>query len=128
MATSIAQIQALPGSPYNGTGIVGIVITNGVPSYFKVVGSELDKIVSVAWYPENPDTVKFTTRNMILIDDTMGTFMVQVLDNYLYDFDRAGHISFRLEDGTTLTAPVKTYGRVSVGPLWQPADQGLSTG
>jgi len=128
MATSIAQIQSLPGSPYNGTGIVGIVITNGVPSYFKVTGSELDKIVSVNWYPENAASVKFTTRNMILVDNTLGTFMVMVTDNFLYDYDRGGHISFRLDDGTTLTAPVKTYGRVSVGPLWQPADQGLITG
>jgi hypothetical protein len=128
MTTSIAQIQALPGSPYNGSGIVGIVITNGVPSFFKVTGSELDKIVSVNWYPEHPASVKFTTRGMILIDDTMGTFMIMVTDNFLYDNDRAGHISFRLDDGTTLTAPVKTYGRVSLGPLWQPAGEGLITG
>jgi hypothetical protein len=126
--TTIADIQALPGSPYNGTGIVGIVITNGIPSYFKVTGSDLDRIVSVDWYPENPATVKFTKRNMILIDDTMGTFMVMVTDNYFYDNDRGGHISFRLDDGTTLTKPVKTYGRVSVGPLWQAPDQGLITG
>jgi hypothetical protein len=58
----------------------------------------------------------------------MGTFMVMVTDNFLYDDDRAGHISFRLDDGTTLTAPVKTYGRVSVGPLWQSPEQGLITG
>jgi len=128
MTTSIAQIQALPNSPFNGTGIVGIVITNGIPSYFKVIGSELNRIVSVNWYPENPASVKFTTREMILVDDTLGTFMVQVTDNYLYDNDRGGHISFRLDDGTTLTAPVRTYGRVSVGPLWQAPDQGLITG
>lgn len=128
MTTSIAQIQSLPGSPYNGTGLVGIVITNGVPSYFKVIGSELNRIVSVNWYPENPASVKFTTRDMILVDNTLGTFMVMVTDNYLYDNDRGGHISFRLDDGTTLTAPVKTYGRVSVGPLWTAPDQGLITG
>lgn len=126
--TSIASILSLPGSPFNGTGIVGIVITNGVPSYFKVTGSDLDRIVSVNWYPEYPASVKFTTRDMILIDNTMGTFMVMVTDNFLYDNNRAGHISFRLDDGTTLTAPVKTYGRVSVGPLWQSSEQGLITG
>jgi len=65
---------------------------------------------------------------MILVDNTMGTFMVMVTDNFLYDNNRAGHISFRLDDGTTLTAPVKTYGRVSVGPLWQSSEQGLITG
>lgn len=128
MTTTIAQIQTLPNSPYNGTGIVGIVITNGVPTYFKVTGSDLDKIVSVNWYPENAGSVKFTTRGMILVDDTLGTFMIMVTDNYLYDNNRAGHISFRLDDGTTLTAPVKTFGRVSVGPLWQAPDQGLITG
>jgi hypothetical protein len=126
--TTIASILALPGSPFNGSGIVGIVITNGVPSYFKVTGSDLDRIISVNWYPEHPASVKFTTRGMILIDNTIGTFMVMVTDNFLYDNDRAGHISFRLDDGTTLTAPVKTYGRVSVGPLWQSAEQGLITG
>jgi len=126
--TTIASILSLPGSPFNGSGIVGIVITNGVPSYFKVTGSDLDRIISVNWYPEHPASVKFTTRDMILVDNTMGTFMVMVTDNFLYDNNRAGHISFRLDDGTTLTAPVKTYGRVSVGPLWQSSEQGLITG
>jgi hypothetical protein len=126
--TTIASIEGLPSSPYNGTGIVGIVITSGIPSFFKVIGSDLDRIVSVNWYPENVASVKFKMRNMILIDDTLGTFMVQVTDNYLYDNDRGGHISFRLDDGTVLTAPVKTYGRVSVGPLWTAPDQGLITG
>jgi hypothetical protein len=128
MTTTIAQIFTLPNSPYNGTDIVGIAITNGVPTYLKVMGSDLDKIVSVNWYPENANSVKFTMRGMILVDKTLGTFMVQVTDNFLFDNDRAGHISFRLDDGTTLTAPVKTFGRVSVGPLWQAPDSGLITG
>lgn len=126
--TTIAQIQALPNCPYNGTGIVGIAITNGVPNYFKVTGSNLDRIVSVNWYPENPASVKFTMRNMILIDNTVGTFMVMINDNFLFDNDRGGHISFRLNDNTTLTASVRTYGRVSIGPLFQFPDQGLITG
>lgn len=126
--TTIASIEGLPSSPYNGTGIVGIVITSGIPSFFKVIGSDLNRIVSVNWYPENVASVKFKMRNMILIDNTLGTFMVQVTDNYLYDNDRGGHISFRLDDGTVLTAPAKTYGRVSVGPLWTAPDQGLITG
>lgn len=128
MSTVITSIDALPWSPFNGTGTVGIVITSGIPSYFKVTGVDLDRIVSVNWYPENPSTVLFETRQMILIDDTIGTFMVMVKDNYLYDFDRGGHISFRLDDGTTLTAPVQTYGRVSVMPLWTDPTQGLITG
>jgi hypothetical protein len=126
--TVITSINALPGSPFNGTGIVGVVITSGVPSYFEVTGIDLDKIVSVNWYPENPASVLFETRNMILIDNTRGTFMVRVKDNYLYDYNRAGHISFRLDDDTTLTAPVQTYGRVSIAPLWTAPDQGLITG
>jgi hypothetical protein len=128
MTTTIAQILTLPNGPYNGSGLVGICITNGVPTFLKVTGAELDKIVSVNWYPENVASVKFTMRDMILVDDTLGTFMVMVTDNFLYDNNRAGHISFRLDDGTTLTAPVKTFGRVSVGPLWQAPDQGLITG
>lgn len=126
--TTIASVKALPCSPYDGTGIVGIVITNGVPSYFEVTGSDLNRIISVNWYPENVASVKFNMRNMILIDNTRGTFMVMVTDNFLYDYDRAGHISFRLDDETTITLPVRTYGRVSVGPLWQSPEQGLITG
>lgn len=126
--TTIARIDLLPGSPYNGTGTVAIVITSGIPSFFKVTGSDLDQIVSVNWYPANPASVKFETRNMILVDNTTGTFMIMVTDNYLYNYDRGGHISFRLTDGTTLTSPVKTFGRVSVGPLWNSPEQGLITG
>jgi len=128
MSTSIGSIFTMPSSPFNGTDEVGIVITSGVPTYLKVIGTELDKIVSVNWYPKNPASVKFKMRNMILIDNTLGTFMVMVTDNYLYDYDRGGYISFRLDDGTTLTSPVKTFGRVSVLPLWIAPDQGLITG
>lgn len=128
MPTTITSIQALPSSPYNGSGLVSIIITNGVPSYFKISGYNLDRIVSTNWYPENANSVEFETRELILIDDTTGTFMVMVTDNFLSDIDRAGHISFRLDDGTTLTQPVKTYGRVSIGPLWLSSDQGLQTG
>lgn len=126
--TSIASIQALPGSPYNGTEFVGVVITSGVPSYFKVVGSELNRIVSVNWYPKDPATVLFETRGLILIDNTQGTFMIKVLDNYLDTNDRQGYISFRLDDSSNLVAPVKTYGPVSAGPLWTPPTAGLITG
>ena len=124
----ITSIQSLPNSPYNGTGKVGIVITSGVPSYFLVKGASLDRIVSVHWYPENPASVLVTDRQLILVDDTHGTFMIQVLDNYLNIKDRGGKISFRLDDDSTLHFPVVTYGRVSVGPLWTAPDQGLITG
>jgi hypothetical protein len=33
-----------------------------------------------------------------------------------------------LIDRTTLTVPVKTFGPVSLGPLWQAPGQGLITG
>jgi hypothetical protein len=128
LTTTIDNIQTLPGSPYNGSGLVGIVITNGIPTFFKVTGSNLDRIVSVNWYPEHAATVQFKKRDMILVDNTTGTFMIMVTDNYLYDTDRGGHISFRLDDGTTLTSPVKTFGRISVSPLWTSPDQGLNTG
>lgn len=128
MTTTIASIEALPSSPYNGSGLVSIVITNGVPCYFKITGSELNKIISVDWYPENPASVLFMKRDIILISNTLGTFMITVIDNYLNDCDRKGRISFRLDDGNTLTAPVKTYGRVSLGPLWTAPNSGLITG
>ena len=141
--TTITSMNGLPCKPccctpcsmcfpcptcHGGIGEVCIVITSGVPSYFKVEGTELDRIVKVDWYPKHLETVKFKERGMILIDDTLGTFMIQVINNYLYNNDRCGVVSFRLDDATTLTLPAHTYGRVSVGPLWQAPEQGLITG
>jgi len=142
--TTIASINGLPCSPFNGTGIVGIIITNSTPSFFMVEGSDLDRIVDVKWYPEHPSSVKFETRDMILIDNTLGTFMVMLIDNYYNDCDRGGHISFRLDDETTIafpamtfnpvvcktpwvspTTPAKIYDKVSVEPLYN--DRGLVT-
>ncbi len=128
MTTTIARIQALPTSPFEGSGIVGIVITSGIPSYFKITGSELNRVVSFNWYPENPSSVIFETRQLILVDNTEGTIMVRVIDNLLNINDRAGRISFQLDDGTTISAPVATYGPVSVGPLWTSPNAGLNTG
>ena len=107
---------------------MGIVITSGVPSYFKVIGANLNRIVSVTWYPANPSSLLFQSRNLILVDNTVGTFMIKVINNYLNTFDRAGYISFTLDDSTNLTFPVRTYGPVSAGPLWTAPDQGLITG
>jgi len=126
--TTIAIIQALPTSPYEGSGLVGVVITSGIPSYFKLTGSALNRITSVQWYPKNPASVMFEMRQLILIDNTQGTFMIRVTDNLLDINDRGGHISFQLDDGTTIAAPVITYGPVSVGPLWTAPGQGLITG
>jgi len=126
--TTIAEIQALPTSPYNGTGVAGIVITNGVPSYFRILGAGLDQITNFTWLPKNPASLIFETRKIILLNNTEGTFMVRVLNNYLDINDRGGRLCFTLSDGTTLTAPVKTYGPVSLGPLWTAPTQGLITG
>jgi hypothetical protein len=126
--TIITNINALPTSPYAGTGLVAIVITSGVPSFFQVLGTGLTDIASVHWYPENPSSVQFETRQMILVDDTEGTFMIRVTNNYLDINDRAGKISFQMNDGSTWSAPVVTYGPVAKGPLWQSPQQGLVTG
>ena len=126
--TTITAIQALPSSPFEGTGIVGVVITSGIPSFFRLTGVNLDGITSVRWFPKNPVSVQFEMRELVLVDDTEGTFMVRVTNNFLDIRDRAGIISFALDDGTTLSAPVRTYGPLSVGPLWQAPGQGLITG
>ena len=126
--TTITAIQALPSSPFEGTGIVGVVITSGIPSFFRLTGVNLDGITSVRWFPKNPGSVQFEMRELVLVDDTEGTFMVRVTNNFLDIRDRAGIISFALDDGTTLSAPVRTYGPLSVGPLWQAPGQGLITG
>ena len=126
--TTIASIDALPGGPYNGTRTAGIVITNGIPSFFKITGANLDRIVSVNWYPKVLNSVQFEMRNVILLDNNTGTFMIMVTDNFLYDYNRGGHVSFQLDDRSVLTLPAITYGRVSVGPLWTAPEQGLITG
>lgn len=128
MTTAISEILALPTSPFQGSGLVGIVITSGVPSYFRLTGVDLDKITNINWYPKNPASVEFTTRQLILLDSTQGTFMIQVNNNFLYNYDRGGRLSFRLDTGDTLTYPVKTYGPVSYNPLWTSPYEGLITG
>lgn len=126
--TIIISVQALPTSPYEGTGLVPIVITSGVPSYFRLNGVDLDRIVSLRWIPKHPGTVLFETRQLILVNSAEGTFMVRVLDNYLDINDRAGRIIFTLDDENTLSAPVITYGPVSIGPLWSSPNSGINTG
>ena len=128
MTTIITAINALPMSPFQGTGKVAIVITSGLPSFFQILGTGLSNIATVSWYPDNPSSVKFEVRQIILVDDTEGTFMIRVTENYLSIQDRAGKLSFQMTDGSTWTAPVVTYGPVSKGPLWQSPQQGLSTG
>ena len=80
---NIASITSLPGSPYYAPDIVNILITNGATNYFEVVGSNLNRIVSVKWLPKNSASVLQESRNIILVDNTHGTFMVRILNNYL---------------------------------------------
>lgn len=126
--TTVSGVWSLPGSPYNGTGVVGVLITNGVPSYFSVIGANLNQITQVVWYPKSPTSLKWTMRPLILVDNTQATFGITVTENYLNNCDRAGYIAFILDDGTNITFPVITYGPLAVGPLWQAPGSGLSTG
>lgn len=126
--TTITNITALPVDPFRGSGILPIVITSGVPSYFKITGTDINDIVETNWYPVNPGSVDFTIRQLILVNETTGTFMIKVLDNYLSTTDRGGRISFRLSSGETISFPVKTYGPVSYQPLWTSPYEGLNTG
>ena len=126
--TIITSITALPSCPYNDTDYVGVVVTSGISSYFRVSGVDLQNIVSVRWYPKNPSSLEFSMRELILVDNTTATFMIKVENNFLDTSDRAGNISFALNDGTTISFPVKTYGPVSAGPLWTAPNQGLITG
>lgn len=128
MTTTITSVYALPTSPFQGSGLVGIVITPGVPCYFKLEGIGLDHITNVMWYPQNAASVEFEMRQLILVDNTLGTFMVRVTNNFLSTTDRAGRLSFRLDTGDVITFPVKTYGPVSYAPLWTDPHTGLNTG
>lgn len=126
--TTISQIHALPTSPFEGSGLVAIVITSGIPSYFRVTGLNLENIISVNWFPENNKTLDFEIRQLTLVDTTEGVFMIRVLDNHLTTEDRGGVLSFKISDGTSINYPVTTYGPVSSGPLWTPPTTGLITG
>lgn len=126
--TSITSIKALPTGPFEGTGIIGIVITSNVPSYFKIEGSGLDNIEKITWYPAAPSSVEFISRELILVNSTSGTFMIKVTDNFLSNADRGGNISIRLKSGDTHTFPVRTYGPVSYQALWTNPQSGLNTG
>lgn len=125
---TIASIISLPSSPLQDTGTVGIIITSGVPSFFEIRGSDLDQIAHVDWYPINPASLSFLVRQVILVDNTTGTFMIQITDNYLNTNDRGGKVSFTFTDGSTIAFPARTYGRVSAGSLWTSPNQGLITG
>lgn len=125
---AIDCIETLPGSPFNGTGIVGVIITNGLSSYFKVTGSNLGRIVNVTWYPKNLGSVLFSIRPFTLVSEELATFGINMLDNYLDENQRDGYISFTLDDQTTMAYPTKTFGRLSVYPLWTAPAQGLNTG
>lgn len=128
MPTTIKSIDLLPTNPYANTQLVSVIITTGVPSYFKVTGTNLDGIISVNWLPKYASSVEFTMRQMILVDKKLGTFMIMVTNNYLDDTDRKGNVIFRLVDGTTMSFPVTTFGPVSATPLWTAPTQGFITG
>lgn len=128
MITTIASIEGLPANPYNGSCYVGIVITSGVPTYFKITGTNLDKIRSVTWYPKNVQSVLQESSKLNLLNNCCGSFMVKVLNNYLDINDRGGKLCFRLDDESVISFPVITFGPASVGPIWTAPTQGLITG
>lgn len=125
--TTITRIQPLPASVFENMGVIGVIITSSLPSYFKVHGVGLDHITSVAWYPVDPSSLEFSISKLSLVSANEGIFMIKILNNYLNDDDRGGKISFRLSSGITLSFPVKTYGPVSYSPLWSSPYEGLST-
>lgn len=126
--TTITSIQPLPLGPSSNDGTVNIVITPNVPSYFKVSGTELNKIRNITWYPRIAGSVEFVVRDFVLSNSsTEGTFMIKVINNFLSAVDRAGTLSIRLDDGDTISFPVLTYGPVSHTRLWLGPYEGLDT-
>lgn len=126
--TIITGIRPLVICPTLNNDSVPVLITNGIPSCFEFFGQGLDRILSVDWFPRNPGSVKFQIRKPILIDQTRGTFIIEVIDNYLDSIDRKGRLAFTLVDRSVITFPVNTYGPVSATPLWTAPNQGLITG
>ena len=127
MAT-VHAIRTLPVDHLSETGRVGIVITNGVTTYFSVTGEQLDQVASIKWHPMDVSTVDFDSRPMALIDQFMGTFSIRIINNHLNISDRGGWIVVKLMDGSRYKWPVMTYGPPASGPLWQSPQCGLKTG
>lgn len=126
--TTILSVDLLPQNPFAGSGVVAIFVTNSVPSYFRVTGIDLKNIVQVDWYPIVRNSIEFETRQMIFVDNMTATFMIKVIDNFLDVTDRGGKISFRINDGSSISFPVKTVGPAVLGRLWQSPNEGLIIG
>ena len=128
MITTISNVSTMPGCPFGSTGVVFIIITPGIPTYFHITGMGLTHIESIRWFPENPSTVKYIIRDIVLLNDQEGSFVIEVIDNSLDPSNRHGSISFSLSDGNVISFHTSTFGPVTVGPLWQSPQSGINTG
>ena len=120
---SITSVNNLPGNEYNNTGSVEIHIRG--TSYFEVIGSGLNLVSGVSWYPSDPKSIKFIILPLNLVSTTNATLTIQIVDNFLDDCNRGGMLSFRFTDGTAISFPVITYG--TLGRLWISSTEGLNT-
>ena len=129
MTISIAKISSMPSGPFDAQGLAGIILTNGITTYFRFNGSNLDQITSFRWIPQDPGSILQEARDFHLYpDNTQAICSVRVINNYLDTTNRGGNLCFILDDGTTVRVPVITYGPLSMYPIWQAPNQGLITG
>jgi len=135
--TSITRSQSEPPASnltYQSNGInrpIQIDISVATSNLYIVTGSNLNQIQSVNWYPAKRDQIKF---NMVpwrtyLPVSIQATFGIIVTNNFTFDYQRGGSISFRLLDSSTLSIPAETYFSWpwSFNPVVEPL-QGWDTG
>jgi len=112
-------------------GPVQIDISVAVSNIYIVSGVNLDQIVSVNWYPARRDQIAFNMLPWRTYSPVSGqaTFGIIVTNNFTYDYQRGGSISFRLTDQSTIAVPAETYFTWpwSFNPVVQPL-QGWDTG
>ena len=88
-----------------------IDISTGSSNVYIVTGRNLDKIISVNWYPAIQTNTVFKMIAWHTYNDefTQAMFGISVLDQNTFDFQRGGSISFRDAIGNSVAVPAATF-------------------
>jgi len=118
-------------SPCDPCSPIPIDISTGTYNMYIVSGRNLNKIVSVNWYPAKQGLIifKMIPWQTYRPARDQATFGITVLDQETFDYQRGGSVTFRLASGFTSSLPAHTY--ASWPWLFNPADtplQGWDTG
>lgn len=110
---------------------VPIDLSIGSMNMYVVYGENLNKIISVNWYPAIQTHIIFKmvpwTNYPFAANEA--TFGICILDQQTYDYQRGGTITFRLATGYTGSVPAATFSTYpwTFNPVQSPL-QGWDTG